>query len=74
MLNFKERNYYEQTFLVLDSEELWAQTKSEDEFIAQVYSEVGHLVTNTTNSLGIIVKNKKGIGLQNAKGKLVDEK
>lgn len=31
------------------------------------------MVVNTKNTLGIIVKNSKGIGLQNAKGKLVDE-
>lgn len=71
MLNFKEANYYEQTFVVLENEVKKENTTNK--YTIQALPEGGHLVVNTKNTLGIIVKNSKGIGLQNAKGKLVDE-
>lgn len=59
MFNFNERNYYEQTFLVLESNQNVERPKNKNKYIAQVYPEGGHLVANTKNTLGIIVKNKK---------------
>ncbi len=70
MLNFNERNYYEQSFLVLANNNA-TNSLEKEEFTIQVLPEAGHLISKTNNNLGIVVKNKQGFGLSFAKGKLM---
>ncbi|WP_298893264.1 hypothetical protein [uncultured Psychroserpens sp.] len=75
MLNFEEQNHFQQVFSVLD-----ADTQSEiaskaidNDLDIQILGEGGHLVYNTLNTAGIIVKNKSGKGLPYAKAKIIDD-
>lgn len=73
MLNFEERNFYEHPFQVIASEvENKTKKNIEETYNIQALPEGGHLVAGVKNTLGIIVKNKEGIGLENATGKIVN--
>ncbi|WP_299014725.1 hypothetical protein [uncultured Polaribacter sp.] len=72
MRNFNERNYYEHSFSVLNTEEEEKVNVVNNNYNIQVLPESGHLVNNLSNNLGIIVKDNLGFGLKNASGKLVD--
>ncbi len=70
MRNFKDRDYYEHSFMVIDpsnQKELKEKVVTST-YQIQVFPESGHLIQNSQNSIGILVKNKEGFGLPNAKG------
>lgn len=73
MQNFNERNYYEHPFKVLDSQSKLIEENNKEFFSLKYYPEGGHLIANAQNTIGIIAKNKKGIGLKNTPGKIIDE-
>ena len=71
MLNFNERNYYEQSFYVIDQE--IKKPLNEKNYTIQALPESGHLVLNLKNNVGIVVKDQEGFGLANANGKIVND-
>ena len=74
MKNFKEQNHYQQTFTVLDADlESEIKANKDDVLDIQLLGEGGHLLYDTVNSAGIIIKNKSGYGLPNAKGQIIDD-
>ncbi len=76
MRNFDEQNYYVQTIQILDSNtENIPQTEERNSTIdAQFLPEGGHFVTEVTNSVGVIVKDNKGLGIPYMSAKVVDSK
>jgi hypothetical protein len=75
MLNFDEQNYYETSIEVIDQEnqtEIKSKTSNKT-YTVEVFPEGGHLLYNVENVIGIIVKNKEGIGLGNATGKIINQ-
>lgn len=76
MLNFKERNFYEHSFVVIDSDVKKEVQKeiTTNSYNIQITPEGGHLVSEINNVVGIIVKDKEGFGLANKKGKIVNSK
>lgn len=76
MLNFNERNYYEQSFYVInqDIKKTLKTNLQEKKYTIQALPEGGHLVSNLKNNIGIIVKDQEGFGLANAKGKIINDK
>ncbi|MDG5490523.1 hypothetical protein [Psychroserpens sp. SPM9] len=75
MFNFEEQNHFQQVFNVLDADtqtEIDSKT-TDNQLDIQVLGEGGHLVFNTLNTAGVIVKNKSGKGLANATAELIDD-
>ncbi|MFK7782635.1 hypothetical protein [Psychroserpens sp.] len=75
MLNFDEQNHFQQVFYVLnaDSQTEIKSAEIDDELDIQILGEGGHLIYNTFNTAGIIVKSKSGRGLPNAEGEIIDD-
>lgn len=75
MLNFDEQNHFQQVFNVLnaDTETVIESKIIDDDFDIQVLGEGGHLIYNTLNTAGVIVKNNFGKGLKNATAQIVDD-
>jgi hypothetical protein len=74
MRNFDEQDFFVETFRVIDPS---AETSIETELIkteidAQFLPESGHLVELINNTIGVVVKDKKGYGVPNASGKVYD--
>lgn len=73
-LNFKQHNFYAEKIRIID-------TKSENvelsegamEIDAQFLPESGHTIENIINTIGVVIKDKNGIGLPNAGVKLLDK-
>ena len=75
MRNFRESNHYEQTFKVIDADNLQKikPIKPEDINIdLQVLGEGGHISYNINNVVGIIAKNQFGLGIGEVAGRIVD--
>ncbi|WP_299337756.1 hypothetical protein [uncultured Psychroserpens sp.] len=75
MLNFEEQNHFQQVFNVLNADK---ETEIDNPIVdnnidIQILGEGGHLIYNTLNTAGVIVKNKYGKGLKNAKVQIVDD-
>ena len=76
MRNFKEANHFEQTFKVIDADNLKEIRPVSPENLKidlQALGEGGHIFYNISNVIGIVAKNQFGLGVKNAKGKIVDE-
>jgi len=75
MRNFKEPNHYEQTFKVIDADNL-QQIKpinpKDLNIDLQVLGEGGRLSYNINNVIGIIAKNQFGLGIGTLKGRIID--
>ncbi|MEM5563534.1 hypothetical protein WNY78_00390 [Psychroserpens sp. AS72] len=75
MRNFEEQNFYvqhikvinpdEDSFIEVDDEELF-------DLDAQFLPEGGHLLLNTKNTVGVIIKDDYGFGVPLLKGKVLD--
>ncbi|MFV9483326.1 hypothetical protein ACNI3T_05775, partial [Christiangramia sp. ASW11-125] len=67
MRNFDQHHFFQQSFQVLNSN-LDSKVKkvSLENIDAQFLPESGHLVANTKNYLGVVVKDPSGFGLSNA--------
>ena len=76
MKNFKEQNFFVQSFKVIDPEEnkIILNQNVSDKIDAQFLPESGHLVANIKNTIGVIVKNEIGFGIPNIYGELLDDK
>ncbi|WP_179343192.1 hypothetical protein [Winogradskyella ursingii] len=75
MLNFNEPNHFETEFTVIDPQvESEIENKAiENTYTIQILPEGGHMVAEVQNTVAIIVKDQTGSGLQNVKGKIVDD-
>jgi hypothetical protein len=75
MLNFNdEQNYFNEDFIIIDPD-IVKEVKQKSriaEYSIDILPEGGHLVYNTQNILGIIVKDDKGFGLKNKTGVIKD--
>ncbi|WP_299128537.1 hypothetical protein [uncultured Winogradskyella sp.] len=77
MRNFNEANHFEQSFKVIDADNIKEikPVLSEDLKIdLQVLGEGGHIFYKIPNTIGIIAKNQFGLGIKNVEGKIVDGK
>jgi hypothetical protein len=75
MRNFNEQNLYIETFRIIDpaiEKQIVLETKSK-KIDAQFLPEGGHLLVDTENILGIVVKNEKGLGAADVEGEIVDQ-
>jgi hypothetical protein len=75
MRNFEEQNHFEQTFKVIDADnlELIKPVSANDIKIdLQILGEGGHIVYDIPNSVGIIAKNQFGYGIANAFGSIIN--
>jgi hypothetical protein len=76
MRNFREKNHFEQTFKVINAENLELIKPvglSDFKIDLQALGEGGHLVYGITNTLAIIAKNQFQQGLKNFKGEIVND-
>lgn len=75
MRNFKEQNLFEASIRVIDpsKESFVEDTFSNANIDAQFLPESGHLLHNTVNTVGVVLKNNLGFGIANATGEIVDE-
>ncbi|WP_411766005.1 hypothetical protein [Winogradskyella sp. A3E31] len=72
--NFPEQNHFQQNFKVISDNDLSKNTNHNNNDIdLQILGEGGHIIENTLNTVGIIAKDKNGIGLANVKGEIVDD-
>ncbi|AOW21317.1 hypothetical protein [Urechidicola croceus] len=75
MKNFNEQNFYAQSFRVIDPDidsEVSAKI-IESNIDAQFLPEGGHLVSDIQNTVGVILKNKLGLGVPMIEGELIDD-
>lgn len=77
MRNFDETNHFQQTFKVIDAdnlEKIVPLKLSDLKIDLQLLSEGGHLVQGFFNTSGIIAKNQFGQNLKNIKGEILNGK
>jgi hypothetical protein len=74
MRNFDEQNYFIETIRIIDPkvEQYLETTFIKNEIDAQFLPESGHLVDQINNTVGVVLKDDKGYGLPNARGKVYD--
>ncbi|MEY8849854.1 hypothetical protein AB9K26_13630 [Psychroserpens sp. XS_ASV72] len=74
MRNFNEQNHYVQTIEVIDIESNDSDPENADsiKIDAQFLPEGGHLISNTENSIGVIIKNSSGLGVPEVEGNVVN--
>ncbi|SHG74276.1 hypothetical protein [Winogradskyella jejuensis] len=75
MRNFEEQNHFEQTFKVIDADNLDSVKPIETKDIKidlQVLGEGGHIIYGLSNSVGILAKTQFGNGIANAYGTITD--
>ncbi|MFP4844725.1 hypothetical protein [Winogradskyella sp. PE311] len=76
MRNFNESNHFEQTFKVIDADNLQEIKPIASEKLQidlQLLGEGGHISYDVQNVIGIVAKNQFGLGIKNAIGKIIDE-
>lgn len=76
MRNFDESNHFQQTFKVIDADnldEIKPVSPKDIQVDLQLLGEGGHIFYNVSNVIGIVVKNQFGLGIKNAEGKIIDE-
>lgn len=74
MRNFNEQNFFTQTIKILDPLEnnLNQDKKKLKNVDAQFLGESGHILLNTDNTVGVVLKNDLGYGLPLVSGVVVD--
>lgn len=75
MLNFNEKNHYQESIRVIDpeTEKYITEEVIENEIDAQFLPESGHLLNGVINTIGVVIKNNLGFGIANAKGEILDK-
>ena len=69
MKNFKEDNSYSQKIIILKNIAEKKEILTKDNFYDfQLFPEGGHILTNTYNRVGILIKNANGKGIEVKKG------
>lgn len=75
MRNFKEHNYFSDQIQIFDLKTTMPVSENETKGIdIQFLPESGHLINNVLTSVGVIVKNKQGLGISGAQIKITDSK
>ncbi|WP_040280603.1 carboxypeptidase regulatory-like domain-containing protein [Psychroserpens damuponensis] len=75
MRNFEEQNFYVQHLKVINPDEDPFIEADDDELYdldAQFLPEGGHLLLDTKNTVGVVIKDDYGFGVPNLKGKLLN--
>lgn len=74
MRNFEERNFYSQSIEVIDADEMiTVKSKVISNIVdAQFLPEGGHFVSDTENSVGVIIKDSLGYGIPNVEGRILN--
>jgi hypothetical protein len=75
MCNFNEQNHFVETIRIIDPkiEEPIEHNHRNTSIDAQFLPESGHLLHNVENTLGVVIKDHKGYGIQYIKGEVIDE-
>ncbi|WP_053976807.1 hypothetical protein [Mangrovimonas xylaniphaga] len=72
MKNFDEQNFYVQGISIIDANETTPPPLVSSHLDIQLLPEGGHLVANTPNTIGIVIKDTLGLGLPNTTFELLD--
>jgi hypothetical protein len=74
MKNFDEQNLYTQSIKIVNPDQLDNQVKTAitSKLDAQFLPEGGHLVANTENTVGVVIKDTLGYGVSNITGRKLD--
>jgi hypothetical protein len=75
MRNFEEQNFYVQHIKIINPDQdsvIKADGEDGIDLDAQFLPESGHLVVNTKNTMGVVIKNNKGFGVANIIGTVLD--
>nr|WP_321237129.1 hypothetical protein [uncultured Psychroserpens sp.] len=75
MRNFDEQNMFVETIRIIDPEvekQMTFETGAKN-VDAQFLPEGGHLLSDVENTVGIIIKNEKGLGLPLIEGEIIDQ-
>jgi hypothetical protein len=74
MKNFDEQNLYSQSIKIIDPNDIDNQNKTKitSALDAQFLPEGGHLVANTENTVGVIIKDTLGYGVPYIMGRVLD--
>jgi len=75
MRNFEEQNFYVQHIKVINPDEDTFIEADDDELFdldAQFLPEGGHLLVNTKNTVGVVIKDDYGFGVPNLKGRVLN--
>ncbi|WP_323788557.1 hypothetical protein [Psychroserpens sp.] len=75
MKNFAENNVYTETIRIIDPELEKTMISSQEplQIDAQFLPEGGHLLANVDNTIGVVIKNEKGIGISGVEGEIIDQ-
>lgn len=75
MRNFDEQNYYTESIRVIDpANETYVEAAEKDSTIdAQFLPESGHILNGIINNIGVVIKDKYGLGISNLTGEVVDK-
>ncbi|WP_053990433.1 carboxypeptidase-like regulatory domain-containing protein [Mangrovimonas sp. TPBH4] len=72
MKNFDEQNFYVQAISIIDPVEATTPPIVSSKLDIQLLPEGGHLVANTQNTVGIVVKDTLGLGVPNTTFEVLD--
>ena len=75
MRNFEEQNFYVQHLKVINPDQDSFIKADDDEYFdldAQFLPEGGHLLLNTKNTVGVVIKDDYGFGVPNLKGRILN--
>lgn len=73
MKNFKEDNAYLQKINIISAKPKEKKLYKENSYEFKLFPEGGNLIANTTNTLGILIKDSNGKGVKIKKGIIKDE-
>ncbi|NOQ92727.1 MAG: hypothetical protein GQ552_08430 [Flavobacteriaceae bacterium] len=76
MQNFDEKNFFAQTIRIIDPdvEDIIKPRTMTGVIDAQILPEGGHLVANTKNIIGVVLKDGLGLGIPKVEGQLIEGK
>lgn len=75
MRNFNEQNLFIETIRIIDTDAGKQITTEANpkQIDAQFLPEGGHLLADVENTIGVVIKNEKGLGLSYVEGEIVDQ-
>ncbi len=76
MQNFNEKNFFEETIRIIDPvvEDKIKPRALTGLIDAQILPEGGHLIVNTKNIIGVVLKDELGFGIPKVEGQLIEGK
>ncbi|WP_091422219.1 hypothetical protein [Formosa sp. Hel1_31_208] len=74
MKNFDEQNYYTQSIKIINPNDVQNDPQViSAKLDAQFLPEGGHIVANTENSIGVVIKDVNGFGVSSVTGNILDQ-